>query len=137
MGDDEDEPCYRVTLALVGDSNAGKSSLMRRFTKDGFERNEVNTVGADFGRHTVHLQGKKVKVLMLDSAGQERFRAITAAYYRRQDGIAVVYSTANADAFTNIPYWIEQIEQYGEQRAVKILIGNMCDLTEDRKVCCG
>ena len=39
-------------------------------------------LGIDFKIRTVDIDGKKIKLLILDTAGQERFRTITADYYR-------------------------------------------------------
>ena len=40
---------------------------------------------------TVHLGGKKVKLQIWDTAGQEQFRTITRSYFRGAQGIVLVY----------------------------------------------
>ena len=47
-----------------------------------------------------------------DTAGQERFRTITTAYYRGAMGIMLVYDITNEKTFENIKNWIRNIEEH-------------------------
>ena len=91
---------------LIGDSAVGKSSLLLRFSDDTFDLSGTPTIGIDFKLRTIDLDGKKIKLQLLDTAGeslsarallrrlhpnptrsqcragQERFRTITTAHYR-------------------------------------------------------
>ena len=49
-----------------------------------------------------------------DTAGQERFRTITTAYYRGAMGIMLVYDITNEKSFDNIKNWIRNIEEVCE-----------------------
>ena len=53
---------YLFKIILVGDSNVGKTSLMRRFTKGYFPSNHRATIGVDFTIKTVEVDGENVKV---------------------------------------------------------------------------
>merc|ERR1712083_929561 len=61
-------------------------------------------------------------------------RMITSAYYRGADGILLVYDITDKQSFTNINTWIRSIEQNADDSISKIIIGNKCDLLEDRVV---
>ena len=39
-------------------------------------------VGVDFKIRTVDIDGKKIKLQMWDTSGQERFKTITTSYYK-------------------------------------------------------
>merc|ERR1711933_252053 len=69
---------------------------------------------------------------MGDTAGQERFRTITTAYYRGAMGILLVYDITDEQSFLNIRNWIRNIEQHASDSVQKILIGNKCDMSDDR-----
>ena len=45
-----------------------------------------------------------------DTAGQERFRTLTTAYYRGAQGIVLVYDITNQDTFNHLSYWLKNIE---------------------------
>ncbi|KAI8424885.1 hypothetical protein MSG28_006806 [Choristoneura fumiferana] len=89
---------YLFKLLLIGDSGVGKTSILFRFSEDAFNISFISTIGIDFKIRTIDLDGKKVK----DTAGQERFRTITTAYYRGSMGIMLVYDVTNEKSFENI-----------------------------------
>lgn len=41
--------------------------------------------------------------------GQERFRSITKAYFRRADGVFLLYDVTNEKSFINIRQWVSSI----------------------------
>lgn len=65
-----------------------------------------------------------------DTAGQERYRTVTTAYYRGADGIIMVYDTTNEDSFLHVRDWFNDVNKYASEDTVKILVGNKCDKQE-------
>lgn len=49
-------------------------------------------------------------------------------------GILLVYDVTDEQSFLNIRNWIRNIEQHAADSVNKILIGNKCDMTEDKKI---
>ena len=86
MTSSEDDYDYLFKLVLVGDSTVGKSSLLSRFSEDRFSETEPITIGSDFNVRTIELDGKKIRAQIWDTAGQDRFRAIAAPFYRGATG---------------------------------------------------
>merc|ERR1711941_187926 len=125
---------YLIKLLLIGDSGVGKSCLLLRFSDDSFTTSFITTIGIDFKIKTIELDGKRIKLQIWDTAGQERFRTITTAYYRGAMGILLVYDITDEQSFLNIRNWIRNIEQHAADTVNKILIGNKCDMVNDRKV---
>lgn len=70
-----------------------------------------------------------------DTAGQERFRTITTAYYRGAMGIMLVYDITDEKSFENIKNWIRNIEENASADVEKMLLGNKCELNDKRQVC--
>jgi len=123
-----------VRLLTLGDSGAGKSSLLLRYTQNEFAGEYMPTIGIDFRLKTIELNGRVVKVQVWDTAGQERFRTITHNYYRGAHGIALVYDCTHESSFSNIKKWIQDVHTYAESNVNIVLIGNKCDLTTERVV---
>lgn len=73
-------------------------------------------------------------LIFRDTAGQERFRTITTAYYRGAMGIMLVYDITNEKSFENIKNWIRNIEENASQDVEKMLLGNKCEMEEKRQV---
>jgi len=80
------------------------------------------------------IGGTTVKLQIWDTAGQERFRTITSSYYRGAHGIIVVFDVTNHETFSNVQKWLQEIDRYACENVHKLLIGNKCDLVNDRKV---
>eukprot|EP00913_Durusdinium_trenchii_P035782 g33483.t1 len=125
---------HLVKLLLLGDSAVGKSSLLMRFCESKFDANFVLTIGVDFKWKQVERQQRKLKIQVWDTAGQERFRTITPAYYRAAMGVVICYDITDKASFEHIDYWLQQLEQHGDEGVQRVLVGNKADLEENRKV---
>ena len=125
---------YLLKILIIGNSGVGKSCLLVRFADDIYQENYIATIGVDFKIKTLDVDEKNVKLQIWDTAGQDRFRNITASYYRGAAGIAIVYDITDPESFFNINSWLIEVEKNASKNVYKILIGNKCDLEEKRKV---
>ncbi|XP_051507454.1 ras-related protein Rab-8B-like [Myxocyprinus asiaticus] len=125
---------YLFKLLLIGDSGVGKTCLLFRFSEDAFNTTMISTIGIDFKIRTILLDGKKIKLQIWDTAGHERFRTITPAYYRGAMGIMLVYDITNEKSFDNIKSWIRNIEEHASSDVERMILGNKCDMNEKRRV---
>eukprot|EP01115_Flamella_aegyptia_P010620 TRINITY_DN472_c0_g3_i2.p1 TRINITY_DN472_c0_g3~~TRINITY_DN472_c0_g3_i2.p1 ORF type:complete len:209 (-),score=14.43 TRINITY_DN472_c0_g3_i2:192-818(-) len=121
-------------ILLIGDSNAGKSCILLRYTSNTFSEIPVSSIGVDFKTREIEQNNKKLKLQVWDTAGQERFRTITSTYYRGAHGIFVVYDCTDTDSFNNVKQWLAEIDRYANPNVCKILIGNKSDLVAQRQV---
>ena len=79
--------------------------------------------------------GSLVNVTIVDTAGQERFRALTDRFYKEAHGILLVYDITNMESFDEIRnYYNEKIKENCNDEIRIILLGNKTDLEEDRKI---
>lgn len=125
---------YLFKILIIGDSAVGKSCLLLRFADDTYTDSYISTIGVDFKIKTVEVDGKRIKLQLWDTAGQEKFRTITSAYYRGAHGIMIVYDITNKDTFENVKMWIQEIERYTPTVPMKLLVGNKNDLVDKRVV---
>ena len=123
---------YLVKVVVVGDSNVGKSCLVRRFTEDRYDDENNATVGVDFKLTTIEAAGSVVRLTVWDTAGQERFRALTPSYYRNAQGVIYIYDVSRRESFEKLDHWIAELEAVRPNAGlVKILVGNKVDLDRD------
>ncbi|CAJ1373205.1 unnamed protein product [Effrenium voratum] len=111
-----------------------QSSLLMRFCESKFDANFVLTIGVDFKWKQVERDARKLKIQVWDTAGQERFRTITPAYYRAAMGVVICYDITDKASFEHIDYWLQQLDQHGDEGVQRVLVGNKSDLNENRKV---
>jgi Ras-related protein Rab-8A len=119
----------RVALAAVG-----KTSLLIRYTNDKFSDSLIATAGVDFKIKNLDLEGKKTRLLIWDTAGQDRYRSITRSFFRGTQGVAFVYDVTSRSSFISVRGWMADMREHSDVDAVPILIGNKADLVDERAV---
>ncbi|EEB10525.1 RAB 3 and, putative [Pediculus humanus corporis] len=125
---------YMFKLLIIGNSSVGKTSFLFRYADDSFTSAFVSTVGIDFKVKTVFRHDKRVKLQIWDTAGQERYRTITTAYYRGAMGFILMYDITNEESFNSVQDWVTQIKTYSWDNAQVILVGNKCDMEDERVI---
>ena len=86
------------------------------------------------GTKFLKIKGTGAKVQIWDTAGQERYRSITSSYYKGSHGCFIVYDITNEISFDNAEKWYEQAQKEASKDVSVILVGNKCDLENERKV---
>ena len=123
-----------VKIILIGDSGVGKTNIMSKFLKNQFMEESKATIGVEFGSKLFNHEGHKIKAQIWDTAGQEKYKAITGAYYKGSKGALVVYDITQKKTFENIEKWVNDLKVAGDPKITIILIGNKSDLEDKRQV---
>ncbi|KAI8326717.1 GTP-binding protein [Choanephora cucurbitarum] len=126
----DDEYDYLFKLVLIGDSGVGKSNLLSRFTTNEFNLESKSTIGVEFATKNIEIEKRSIKAQIWDTSGQERYRAITGAYYRGAVGALVVYDITRRNSFQNVSHWLKELRDHADQNIVIMLVGNKVDLSE-------
>ena len=130
----EEEYEMMVKVILIGDSAVGKTNIMSRFLRGEFLENSKATVGVEFGSKLFNIDGHNIKAQIWDTAGQEKYEAITGAYYKGSKGAFIVYDITRKDTFDNVDKWIHDLKMTSDPKINIILIGNKSDLEDKREV---
>ena len=118
-------------ILTIGESEVGKTCILRRFVENKFLKNHLSTIGIDFRTKVVNVCGKNIKLKIWDTAGQERYHNITNQIYKGADGIILVFSVIDEESFAKVKEWMGQItSNINKEEVHLILIGNKCDLEE-------
>jgi small GTP-binding protein len=124
----------RIRMMLLGDSNVGKTSILKRYCKNQFSESYISSMGIDFETKYIKVGKKTINLQIWDTAGQERYKVIAKNYYNKSDGFIVVYDITNKATFNDISGWISQIKELASHDNKYIIVGNKYDLEEKRKV---
>ena len=124
----------KYKIMVLGESKVGKTSLIRKYTKNQFGGVYLTTVGMDFQDKIIDIENTKVRLQIWDTAGQERFRNVTKSYFQSSHGFVLVYDITDETTFEKTNFWMDQIKLNGPKNAKLILVGNKCDLSNERKV---
>lgn len=132
MSDDVTDAILKIII--LGSSEVGKTSILHRYFSHDFKESNLSTVGIDFKSKFFKFDTLKVKVNYIDTAGQEKFRAISENYLKGADGAILTYDITNKESFELLQGWINDIAQYNKGDIGKILLGNKTDLEDERTV---
>ena len=133
MAEDENyEMMFKVVL--VGDSFVGKTNIMSKYIKNEFLEDSKATVGVEFGSKQFTVEGHSIKAQIWDTAGQERYKAITSAYYKGAKGAFIVYDITRKQSFDSVEKWVNDVTAVADKKITIILIGNKCDLEDQRQI---
>ncbi|KAM6937073.1 EF-hand calcium-binding domain-containing protein 4B [Xenentodon cancila] len=121
-------------IVLVGNSSVGKTSFLRRFCDDCFHPGTSATVGIDYSVKTIHVDNSQVALQMWDTAGQERYRSITKQFFRKADGVVVMYDVTDEQSFTAVRQWLTSVKVGAGEDTTIMLLGNKTDKETERQV---
>ena len=123
-----------IKVILIGDSGVGKTNIMSKYLKNQFMENSKATVGVEFGSKLFNHEGHKIKAQIWDTAGQEKYKAITGAYYKGSKGAFVVYDITRKETFASVERWVNDLKSTSDPKLTIILIGNKNDMEDQRQV---
>lgn len=127
---------------IIGPSGSGKSCLLLQFTDKRFLPDHELTIGVEFGTRMIEIDGKKIKLQLWDTAGQEvetgpslsvgcgltdglqSFRSITRSYYRGAQGALLVFDITKRSSFAHLQSWLEEVRRQGSEQISVLLVGN-------------
>ena len=124
---------YQVKFIIVGDSGAGKSNIILRFTHNEFKGELFPTLGLEYEKKNLIYNNTDYLIQLWDTAGQENFKSITRGYYKGSAVAMIVYDITNEQSFSNVENWIRDCKDSAPSTALLVLIGNKSDL-EDKRV---
>jgi len=125
----------KLKIGLVGETGVGKSCLLVRFVdNDFFEEADKYTLGVDFKVKNLKVDGKDIKLQIHDTAGTERFRTVTASFYRGAHGLFIVYDITSRESFTKVMDWLSETRKYTPDSTPIYLLGNKSDMKASRVV---
>ena len=125
---------YIIKILTLGDTSVGKSSIVLRFSDNKFDDKIFSTIGIDFKTKYIKLDKFSVKVLIWDTAGQEKFQNIAKQYYKGANGVLLIYDISNRKSFERIDFWLKELKENNRiDELFLYLVGNKIDM-EDKRV---
>ncbi|MHA2363332.1 MAG: Rab family GTPase [Candidatus Hodarchaeales archaeon] len=125
------EPDFIYKIVAVGSGGVGKTSILRRFALNKFEKNYVMTLGVDFTtKEFVLSDGTAIKIVCVDTAGQEYYGRIRPSYYQGANGAFITFDLCNRNSYESLPRWVTELRQYLPDIPIAI-VGNKLDLADE------
>lgn len=116
-----------IKIGLLGDSQVGKTALIRALMDYEFEPDIISTIGnVKFEKKFELKDGNTIKLILWDSAGEERFRSVALSTLRAVSGIVLVFDVSLRSSFENVTSWMEEIKESLNDPCL-VLFGNKID----------
>ncbi|KAG5177675.1 Rab8D, rab family GTPase [Tribonema minus] len=119
-----------IRVLMIGESSVGKTSLVLRYDKRGFNAKFTTTIGVDYSDRMLTVDARAVKLQIWDTAGQERFHSLTTSFFKRAEGFALVFDVSDRRSFDAVARWMGDIREQGKADSDVVLVGNKCDVKE-------
>ena len=125
---------HAFKVVVVGASGVGKTAIVQHLTTGNFREESQPTIGVEFKSYNFQAEGDSIKLQIWDTAGQDRFRSVSKAYFRNALGAILMFDLTSKQSFDDLNVWINDLQSLCAPNAHIILIGNKLDLEDDRQI---
>ncbi len=117
-------------VCLIGDGYVGKTSLRRKYLREGFKRSYIPTLGVDFAQKSLIYKGSPTNLVIWDIAGQVAFQNLRRRYYEGSSGIILLYSVDDRSSFDSALKWIVEAHGFVKELPPLMIVANKTDLRD-------
>ena len=131
----EDSPTEMIfKIIIIGDLASGKTNILSKYLTNTFEPNSTPTIGVEMKVKDFKIKEDLVKAQFWDTAGQEKYDSLTTSYYKGAKGALIVYDITQKSSFDKIESLLKKLRDNSNKNVSVILVGNKCDLEDNREV---
>ena len=128
-----------IPINVLGATNVGKTSLIQQYTNQYYETNTLSTIGYEFKMKNIKIKidniEKNVKLKIWDTSGQDIYFEQALITIKNCLGSLIVYDVSDKKSFQLVDKYLDNVYSKKDKKKFPIiLIGNKCDLDEERKV---
>ena len=118
----------KFNVSILGDRSVGKTCLIQVKIGNKFSEIQLSTIGIEHFFDKADFDDKKYNFKIFDTAGQERYNAVSSQTLKLADGYILVFSVDDRSTLERINFWIKSIENNVKIREkALILVGNKID----------
>lgn len=101
----------RIKIISIGNSEAGKSCIIKRYCEKRFVPKYLQTIGIDYGVTKVNLKERELKVNIFDMSGHVVFHEVRNEFYKDTQGAILVFDVNDRSSFESLEGWINEMKQ--------------------------
>ncbi len=112
-------------VLFLGDSNVGKSCLIKRFIDDKFYNDLSSTICVDFKIKKVDEEKVKIYIWEITSLNY------CNSFFKNAEGIFIIFDVTNKKSFLNLPKYINYVNKLN---IPIVILGTKIDCVEKREI---
>ncbi|RVE64214.1 hypothetical protein OJAV_G00144440 [Oryzias javanicus] len=117
-------------VVMLGKESVGKTSLVERYVHNRFLHPYQNTIGAAFVAKPIQVGEKVITLGLWDTAGAERYEAMSRIYYRGARAAIICYDLTDSSSFQRARFWVKELQNCEELCKI-YLCGTKSDLIDE------
>ena len=121
-------------IIVIGNSSVGKSCLTAQAVRNNFIEFYQATVGFEFLTFNLRINSNIIKLQIWDTCGQEIYKSLISNFYRNCSLALIVYAINNRKSYEDAETWLNDLKNQSNPNVKVFLIGNKCDLENERLV---
>lgn len=123
-----------MKVVLLGKEYGGKTSLVERYVYQRFSGCSIyqNTIGAAYVAKPVEINNQQIILGIWDTAGSERYEAMSKMYYRDAKAAIICYDLTDGSSFDRAKFWVNELKKHEESCKI-YLCGTKKDLIRENR----
>lgn len=120
-------------MILVGNTGVGKTCLIESYLKKHFNENTSTTLTPTYSTQQIaKSDGSKVTVQIWDTAGQEKYQALSQLFFRNSDIAMFCFIAGDKESMIALHEWISMVRN--ESPSCKLVfVGTKSDLIDEKE----
>ena len=124
-----------MNVVVVGDPRVGKTNLIKRYFKNTFTDKYELTINDELDNKFIFIEDKRYLFSVWDRTGDERFYSDSGnIIFKGCHCLFLVYDISSKESLEHIPDFIEKFKKLCPKEVLMVLVGNKCDLENEREV---
>ena len=103
---------YLLKICAIGSGNVQKTEIIRKYAEDRFDGNYLPTLGVDITTKKIRIKETYLKLIIVDTAGQEFFGKLRPNYYRGASGALIFCNLNDRESIESIPIWLKEFKKH-------------------------
>ena len=126
---------FKFSIALIGESGAGKTSIGHFYdTGKCYDISPLTTISLENSYKFISIHSKTVKITLWDTAGQEKYRSLSKVIMNGSKIVVLVYDVTNKKTFEELNFWVKSVEEVLGKDPILGIAANKIDLFEEQVV---
>lgn len=108
---------YMLKICVLGSVSELKTEFIHFFAEGKFNLHYVKevimpTLGVDISIKIINVDDNEVKLILVDTAGQEFFGKLRPSYYRGASVATILFDKCDRQSFETLPNWLREFQKY-------------------------